>query len=91
MSILKSFDGGIARNIVGAFVLGLAAGIVAALFMLEIPPTNERVAFTILGLVIGWAGSVVNFHFGTSEGSKTKTKLMQKAAPAESKPDGEIV
>ena len=64
------------RNVVGAFVMTLAAGIVTALFLLELPAGNREVALVILGGAIGWAGSVVNFHFGSSEGSKRKTEMM---------------
>lgn len=66
------------RNVVGLFILGLALGIVAGLFLLPIPAGNAEVALVVLGVAIGWAGNVVQFHFGTSEGSKSKTALMSK-------------
>jgi hypothetical protein len=56
----------------------LAFGIIAGLFFVPIPGTNEQVAYTILGIAIGWAGSVVNYHFGTSEGSTRKTDIMNE-------------
>lgn len=65
-----------ARHIVGGFVLALAAGIVAALFLLELPKGNRDVALVILGVVIGWGSAIVAYHFGTSEGSKRKTDAM---------------
>ena len=64
------------RHVVGLTVLLLAIGIVVGLFLLEIPQGNAEVALVVLGVAIGWAGSVVQFHYGTSEGSKTKTKIM---------------
>lgn len=64
------------RHIVGACVLAIAAGIIALLFLQPLPQGNHEVALVVLGIAIGWATNVVNFHFGTSEGSKTKTKLM---------------
>jgi len=46
---------------------------------LEIPEQNIRFADTILGVVIGTVfGSIFNFFFGSSQGSKTKTMLMDE-------------
>ena len=64
------------RNVRCTAVILLAIGIVAALFLFEIPKGNAEVALVVLGVAIGWAGNVVQFHYGTSEGSKTKTTLM---------------
>lgn len=66
------------RHVIGVAVLLLAVGIVAALFLLEIPQGNAEVALVVLGVAIGWAGNVVQFHYGTSEGSKAKSKLFEK-------------
>lgn len=66
------------RHLVGAAVMLLAFGIVAGLFLVEIPASNEEVALVVLGVAIGWAGSVVAFHFGTSEGSSRKQELLDK-------------
>lgn len=65
------------RHIIGVCVLLLAIGIVAALFLLEIPAGNAEVALVVLGVAIGWAGNVVQFHYGTSEGSKRKDDIMR--------------
>jgi hypothetical protein len=54
----------------------MAATISAALFAFPIPPDNQDIAMVMLGIVLGWAGNVVQFHFGSSEGSKEKTALM---------------
>lgn len=54
----------------------MAALIVAALFFVPIPEQNQKIALVLLGVVIGWASSVVAFHFGSSQGSKDKTELM---------------
>ena len=66
------------RNIVAALVMMLAFGIIAGLFFVPIPDSNGEVALVILGVAIGWAGSVVNYHFGTSEGSTRKTDIMNE-------------
>lgn len=68
----------VSRNMVGAFAMIVAAGIIAGLFMIAIPESNREVALVALGVALGWASAVVNFHFGSSEGSKTKTDLMNR-------------
>jgi DNA mismatch repair protein MutH len=72
MSIFKS----VSRNMVGAFAMSTAAGIIAGLFLTEIPAGNRDVAMVALGVALGWAGAVVQFHYGSSEGSKSKTDLI---------------
>ncbi len=72
---------GTAGALVGGAVMLLAVGIVVALFTLELPPGNREVALVVLGIVIGWGGAVVNYHFGSSQGSKRKTELL--GPPAE--------
>lgn len=62
------------RHLVGLAVMLLAAAVIGALFVLKIPPTNSEIAFMVLGAVMTWAGSVVQFHFGSSQGSKDKTE-----------------
>ena len=69
------------RHLTGCAVLLLAFGIVAGMFHWPIPEGNAEVALVVLGVAIGWAGSVVAFHFGTSEGSKRKTDLIASKRP----------
>lgn len=66
----------VARATLGAAVMAIAAAIVAALFFVPIPEGNREVALVVLGIAIGWATAVVNFHFGSSEGSKQKTGIL---------------
>lgn len=66
----------VSRNTVGMFALAIAAGIIAGLFMLELPPGNRDVAMVALGVALGWATAVVHFHYGSSEGSKAKTDIL---------------
>ncbi|MDP2130304.1 MAG: hypothetical protein U0975_08825 [Erythrobacter sp.] len=68
------------RAVIGIAVMVLAFGIVAGLFLLELPKGNREVAFTVLGVALGWTGAVVNYHFGTSEGSHRKTELMSQGS-----------
>jgi hypothetical protein len=66
----------VSRNMVGAFAMGAALGVLFGLFRIEIPEGNREVALVALGVALGWAGTVVNFHYGSSEGSKAKTDLL---------------
>jgi hypothetical protein len=76
MSIFKN----ISRNTVGLFAMLTAMGIIAGLFLLEIPAGNRDVAMVALGVALGWAGAVVQFHYGSSEGSHKKTDLIAQQA-----------
>lgn len=60
------------RHIIGGIVLALCAVMMAALFFVEIPEGNRDIAMVLLGIGMGWGGAVVQFHFGSSEGSKRK-------------------
>lgn len=68
----------LSRNVVGAFAMLVAAGIIAGLFTVAIPESNREVALVALGVALSWASAAVNFHFGSSEGSKTKTDLLSR-------------
>jgi len=63
-------------SIIAALVLLLAVGIIAGLFLIELPPGNREAAMLALGIVLGWGGSVVNWRFGSSHGSARKTDLL---------------
>lgn len=68
----------IPRHIVGGLVMAICIGLVTAIFLIELPNGNREIALVVLGVVIGWGSNVVSFHFGSSEGSKQKTELMNK-------------
>ena len=65
------------RHIVGAAVIALCTAMIAALFFVEIPEGNRDIAMVLLGIGMGWGGAVVQFHFGSSEGSKRKDRRPQ--------------
>ena len=60
-------------------ICGFSMLIVLLLFFVEIPESNQRIVDMILGVIIG-SGliSVINFFFGSSQGSKQKTDLLGK-------------
>jgi DNA mismatch repair protein MutH len=69
------------RHIIAVAVMLLAFAIIAGLFLVPIPDSNGEVALVILGVAIGWAGSVVNYFYGTSAGSTRKTDMMNERQP----------
>ena len=70
------------RHIVGIAVMLIAVGIIGLLFFVPLPDGNREVALVVLGVAIGWASSVVTFHYGSSEGSKEKSQMLA------TRPDG---
>ena len=72
------------RHLIGAIVMLLCAVMMGALFFIEIPPGNRDIAMVLLGIGMGWGGAVVQFHFGSSDGSKRKD-----ARAAIDNPDGD--
>lgn len=64
------------RHLVGATVMLIAALLIVGLFFAEIPEGNRDIAMVLLGIAMGWGGAVVQFHFGSSEGSKEKTNML---------------
>lgn len=67
-------------------LLYFAIGIVVVCFIyffcvtfLRIPETGQRYADLILGFLIGTAvASVINFYWGSSEGSKSKDEMKRE-------------
>lgn len=72
----------IPRHITGIAVMLIAVGIIGLLFFVPLPEGNREVALVVLGVAIGWASSVVTFHYGSSEGSKEKSQMLA------TRPDG---
>jgi len=70
------------RIAVGIYVLLVAAALMVALFLLELPEGNREIALVAFGIVLGWGSAVVQFHFGSSEGSKQKTEMMADEEPS---------
>jgi hypothetical protein len=56
-----------------------AAVYISAVTFLDIPPENIRVVDTVIGFVLGTiVATIVNYFFGSSSGSATKNKLLDK-------------
>jgi len=59
--------------IIGATIL---VGFV--LFFVAIPPENKELAYTMFGSLLTMSATILNFHRGSTQGSKDKTKHMLK-------------
>jgi hypothetical protein len=65
------------------FILGCAVVAVGAVFFLgllffPVPKDNVRVVDMVAGLVLGWGAAVIQYYFGTSEGSVAKSEQIDR-------------
>jgi hypothetical protein len=52
------------------------------LILNPIPSVNNEILYIVIGALIGSFTNVVNFFFGSSQGSKDKTELLTKNGTA---------
>ena len=58
-------------------IFGLSASIIIMLFFVTIPEDNQRIIDMAIGILIGTGlVGVIQFFFGSSEGSKSKSKML---------------
>ncbi len=65
------------------YLLGglIVAGFFLLLYLLVyqgVPEINKDILNIVVGALIGMAGNVVNYFFGSSKGSADKTQLLEK-------------
>ena len=73
----------LAKNIAYTIDIAIIAGalfITFIVFVIGVPDNNKAMAFSAFGSLWTLAGTVVNFHRGSSSGSKAKTDELLKAA-----------
>jgi hypothetical protein len=58
-------------------VVGLAFLLIAILMFVDTPDNQQQLVIFALGFVTSAAGQVLSFYFGSSQGSKDKTKEME--------------
>lgn len=73
------------QTIKDVYMYLLGALIVAGFFLLlyllvyqGVPEINKDILNIVVGALIGMAGNVVNYFFGSSKGSADKTQLLDK-------------
>ena len=73
----------LAKSIAYVIDVAIIAGALTmtfVVFIVGVPEQNKSMAFTALGSLWTLTGTVVNFHRGSSAGSKAKTEEMMKGA-----------
>jgi hypothetical protein len=73
----------LAKNIAYVIDVAIIAGALTmtfVVFIVGVPEQNKSMAFTALGSLWTLTGTVVNFHRGSSAGSKAKTEELMKGA-----------
>ena len=58
-------------------VVGLAFMLIAVLMFVDTPDNQQQLVIFALGFVTSAAGQVLSFYFGSSQGSKDKTKEIE--------------
>lgn len=58
-------------------IIGATIAVGLALFFLDIPEGNKELAYMMFGSLVTMCGTVVNFHRGSSHGSKSKTEYIK--------------
>ncbi len=70
----------------GALVFFSFTGTIALLVFKAVPEMNEKLLYTLLGVLAAKAGDVVSYFFGSSKGSADKTALLAQNANGNNKP-----
>lgn len=64
-------------SILALGVVGLAFILIGILMFMDVPETQQQIVIYVLGFITSSAGQVLSFYFGSSQGSKEKTKAME--------------
>lgn len=67
------------KYIFGYFITIGFFGLIVVLIFFDIKEGSKEIVFTLLGVFGSAFSSIVNYFFGSSEGSKDKTKLLRAA------------
>jgi hypothetical protein len=62
----------------GAIVLAAFLFLIYAVVYIQIPKSNEALFNIMIGAVMGSAGTVVAYYYGSSKGSQDKTDLLKQ-------------
>jgi hypothetical protein len=70
----------ITKNITSLLALGTVSGalvMTALIFFVDFPDSQENIIIFVLGSLFGIATQVMSYYFGSSQGSKDKTKEIE--------------
>ena len=66
------------RFILASFVLLAGVAFVTLLVFWTVPKANVRILDLCAGIMLGWGGMAMQFHFGTSAGSVAKSEQIER-------------
>jgi len=58
-------------------IIGATILVGLMLFLLDIPESNQELAYMMFGSLMTLSGTIINFHRGSTQGSKDKTEHMK--------------
>jgi len=64
--------------VLAAYVVTLSFALIYACFMLKIDEENKPIIYLAVGGLLTNIGTVINYYFGSSKGSKQKSDTMAK-------------
>ena len=80
IEIVKSDAHFITKNITSLLAIGVLTGaifIALLVFFVDFPDSQENILIFVLGSLYGLATQVISYYFGSSQGSKDKTKEIE--------------
>lgn len=66
--------------VLGGFVVGISAAIVAMLVFYPLPDVNKDIVNIALGALLGQAVTVVSYFFGSSKSSADKNDMIKNGS-----------
>jgi hypothetical protein len=67
--------------VMGALIVLAISYITLRLFSGDMPTGNRDAIMLVIGYMMNWGGTVVQYFFGSSKGSADKTEQMSKTTP----------
>jgi hypothetical protein len=64
--------------VLGSLIVLCFFAVIGILIFKEMPQQNSEILYLAVGALIGYAGSVKDYFFGSSKGSADKTQLLNK-------------
>lgn len=63
-------------QVLALIVVILTFGMIAVLQFRPLIQENKELLYTVFGIMLGWAGTIITYYWGSSKSSNDKTELM---------------
>lgn len=63
-------------QILAIVVVLLTFAMIAVLQFRPLIQENKELLYTVFGIMLGWAGTIITYYWGTSKSSQDKTDMM---------------